>query len=162
MVLRQIHGDPRAAATLSVDGLPLPPVRTETFASSIEQHWLAHDYGVRIFTCGSAFVGYCGLRHVAVEGEPAIELLYAVHRDRWNQGYAQEMARATLADGFERCALTDIVCFTLPTNVRSRRVMEACGFVYQRGIVHAGMPHVLYALTISEWTAAVESGQRGG
>jgi len=32
-------------------------------------------------------------------------------------------------------------------------VMEHCGFTYQRDIVHAGLPHVLYALEAHDFTA---------
>ena len=40
--------------------------------------------------------------------------------------------------------MRDIVCFTLPTNRASQRVMEKVGFVYERDITHANLPHVLY------------------
>ena len=41
-----------------------------------------------------------------------------------------------------RCA--ELIAFTLPDNLASRRVMEKAGFAYERDIVHAGLPHVLY------------------
>jgi hypothetical protein len=40
--------------------------------------------------------------------------------------------------------LPEIVAFTLPDNVASRRVMEKAGFVDECEVAHAGMPHVLY------------------
>jgi len=36
------------------------------------------------------------------------------------------------------------VAFTLPTNVASRRVMDNAGFQYERDVVHADLPQVLY------------------
>ena len=56
-----------------------------------------------------------------------------------------------MAVGFERLGLDDVVAFTLPTNRGSWRVMEKTGFEYERDVVHAGLPHVLYRITTSEW-----------
>ena len=44
----------------------------------------------------------------------------------------------------EELSLPTIVAFTLPTNIASRRVMEKCGLVYERPIIHADLPHVLF------------------
>ena len=44
----------------------------------------------------------------------------------------------------ERTDLLELVAFTLPDNLGSRRVMEKSGFVYERDIVHVGLAHVLY------------------
>ena len=59
-----------------------------------------------------------------------------VLRPRWP---TQQFAVA-----FDDLGLGEIVAFTLPTNIASRRVMEKSGFAYEREIVHAGLPHVLY------------------
>jgi len=40
--------------------------------------------------------------------------------------------------------LVDVVSFTLPDNLTSRRVMEKLGFTFERDTRHAGLPHVLY------------------
>jgi ribosomal-protein-alanine N-acetyltransferase len=45
---------------------------------------------------------------------------------------------------FGPLGLDRLVAFTLPDNVASRRVMEKSGFIYERHIEHAGLPHVLY------------------
>jgi RimJ/RimL family protein N-acetyltransferase len=45
---------------------------------------------------------------------------------------------------FEELALDDIVAYTMPDNRASRRVMEKLGFGFERDIVHAELPHVLY------------------
>lgn len=53
--------------------------------------------------------------------------------------------------GFEHLELPSLVAFTLPTNVRSRRVMEKLGFTFERDIVWSEQPHVLYRLSREEW-----------
>ena len=45
---------------------------------------------------------------------------------------------------FNDLGLREIVAFTLPDNLASRRVMEKAGFVYDREVTHVGLPHVLY------------------
>ena len=48
---------------------------------------------------------------------------------------------------FDVLGLPDLVTYTLPGNLASRRVMEKLGFTYEREVVHADLPHVLYRLT---------------
>ena len=43
--------------------------------------------------------------------------------------------------------MKSVVAFTLPDNTASRRVMEKLGMTYERDIVHADLPHVLYRST---------------
>ena len=59
---------------------------------------------------------------------------------------ATEMATAVVQYAFEELRVTQLVAYTLPTNVASRRVMEKCGFEYEKEIVHAGLRHALYRL----------------
>ncbi len=77
-------------------------------------------------------------------GADEVELAYAVMAEFWGRGLASEMALASLQLGFAHLGLAEIVAFTLTTNAASRRVMEKIGFRFERDIVHAGLPHVLY------------------
>jgi len=45
----------------------------------------------------------------------------------WGQGLATEGARAIARHGFEKLGLNELVSFTVPTNTKSRRVMEKLG-----------------------------------
>jgi [ribosomal protein S5]-alanine N-acetyltransferase len=47
---------------------------------------------------------------------------------------------------FDVLRLPAVVTYTLPYNAASRRVMEKLGFEYEREVVHADLPHVLYRL----------------
>ena len=53
------------------------------------------------------------------------------------------------AIGGDGLAPGGIVAFTLTTNGASRRVMEKLGFRFERDIIHAGLPHVLYRLDMA-------------
>jgi RimJ/RimL family protein N-acetyltransferase len=63
---------------------------------------------------------------------------------RWGQGLATELAHAAVDVAAEPLHLREIVAFTLPDNLASRRVMEKAGFTYERNVIHVGLPHVLY------------------
>ena len=88
--------------------------------------------------------GRGGLQYTFVAGTNEVEVAWAIVPDRWGQGLATELARASVALAFDDLRLREIVAFTLPHNVASRRVMEKSGFEYEGPIVHAGLPHVLY------------------
>ena len=144
--LRSIHDDPRVAVTLSANGLPFSKAHTRQSIRSWTRHWQAHGFGVWMFhQSDGEFVGYAGLMRATIDSKSEVELLYAIRSDFWKGGYATEMAQAVVQFAHE-AGLTDLVAFTLPTNLGSRRVMEKCGFHYERNIEHAGLPHVLYRL----------------
>jgi ribosomal-protein-alanine N-acetyltransferase len=58
------------------------------------------------------------------------------------------MVGVALRFAFEGLGLTSVIAVTLPHNLPSRAVMEANGMTYRGEVVHAGLPHVLYARDI--------------
>jgi len=143
--LCRMNRDPRVMATL---GGPHSEAQTRSFLGTSLGHWERHGYGTWIFRdrVHRSFVGRAGLRHVEIDGNPEVELLYALMAEFWNRGLATEMARAIVKVAFARIRLGNIVAFTLPTNLGSRRVMEKAGFTYECDIAWAGLRHVLYRL----------------
>jgi len=104
-----------------------------------------------------AFIGFCGLTipRFSSHFTPAVEVGWRLRRSAWGHGYATEAARAALEVGFIDMGLDEIVSFTSPHNLRSRRVMERIGMVHdpQGNFDHPGVPvgdplreHVLYRL----------------
>jgi [ribosomal protein S5]-alanine N-acetyltransferase len=151
--LRILHNDERVMATLSATGKKLS--RTET-AGVLGKFLVAADdagRGVWVFHTRNdgTFVGYCGARKYMEGGLNETELLYAVPWAEWKNGFATEMAAAVIAHMFKSSGLSEMVSFTLPTNAASRRVMEKCGFTFERDFKHAGLDHVLYRLTRTRW-----------
>jgi ribosomal-protein-alanine N-acetyltransferase len=75
------------------------------------------------------FAGFVGLAVPQFESHftPCVEMGWRLAAEHWGHGYASEAARAAVAFGFERVGLKEIVAFTVPANVRSRRVMERIG-----------------------------------
>jgi RimJ/RimL family protein N-acetyltransferase len=147
-LLRLLYQDPRVMATLAADGRPLAKQAIQLALDANLAHWQRYGFGVWMFRCvaDGRFVGYCGLKHTSVVSADEVSMLYAVAAEDWGSGFATEMAAAVAAAGFGRLGLAEIVAFTLPSNLGSRRVMERVGFTYEREIVHASLPHVLYRL----------------
>lgn len=144
--IQRMHRDPRVMATLG--GLRSDEESARYLRDNLD-HWDRYGYGIWVFRnkTDGRFVGRAGLRNTHVGGEDEVELAYALVADYWNKGLATEMARAILKVAFEDLGLIDVVCFTLPANRASRHVMEKAGFEYERDVVHAGSPHVLYRIT---------------
>lgn len=142
-LLCRMHRNPRVMATL---GGVRSATQTRDFLDKNLAHWEQHGYGLWMFTAkeDGQFVGRGGLRHAAVGGSDEIELAYALEEEFWGQGYATEMAEAIVGVGAAQYGLSNLVCFTLTDNLASRQVMAKVGFEFERSIVHAGHPHVLY------------------
>lgn len=74
-------------------------------------------------------MGFIGLKYIDWESNftPAVEIMWRLGSQYWGKGFATEGAKASLEYGFKQCGLKEIVSFTVPTNVRSLRVMEKIG-----------------------------------
>lgn len=89
-------------------------------------------------------VGRGGLQCTYVATLNEVEAGCAIAPERWGQGLATELAEASIEAAFGPLGLGEIIAFSLPDNLASRRVMEKTGFVFERDIIHGGLPHVLY------------------
>jgi len=85
----------------------------------------ARDAWATIERASRRCVGFHVLNHI--QGEPDIQVGYALFADAWGQGYATEMARALLAYGFTRLDLPRIVAITNQGNVASQHVLLKAG-----------------------------------
>lgn len=110
--------------------------------------WKENGFGLWLFYLKDTkeWVGRAGLRRVEVGGHEEIELGYALMPQFWNLGLATEMANACVEIAFEVIRLDNIVSFTLTTNKASQQVMKKAGFQYERDILHADLPHVLFRM----------------
>lgn len=127
---------------------PEPPTEADVLqglAAKVD-HWRRHGFGMWLARDRETgqMVGRGGLQYTYTAGLNDVEAGWAIVPERWGQGLATELAQACVEAAFEHLGLPEIVAFTLPTNLASRRVMEKAGFEYERDIVHAGLPHVLY------------------
>jgi RimJ/RimL family protein N-acetyltransferase len=113
---------------------PASPQETDAQIARIEAHFDQHCFGLwAVQIPGIAdFAGFVGLSHPRFEAAftPCVEIGWRLAADHWNQGFATEGARAALTYGFETLRLDEIVSFTVPDNLRSRRVMEKLGMTH--------------------------------
>ncbi len=110
------------------------------------EHWERHGFGMWLLRerGSEAMVGRGGLQYCDVLGVKAVEVGWAVTPERWGQGFATELGHVSIEVAFAVLGLHELIAFTLPDNIASRRVMEKAGFVYEREIEHVGLTHVLY------------------
>jgi RimJ/RimL family protein N-acetyltransferase len=112
----------------------LSDAESEARAAAIEAHFERHGFGLWALEIVNLapFAGFIGLSVPGFEAHftPCVEIGWRLAADHWGRGYATEGARAVLAFGFEQMGLDEIVSFTVPANLRSRRVMEKIGMTH--------------------------------
>jgi [ribosomal protein S5]-alanine N-acetyltransferase len=129
---------------------------TRAWVEEKAAHWRRYGFGVWVLDDAQtgALVGRAGLQHSDVEGVDEVELLYALRPEFWGRGLATEAGAALLGIAFAVVALPSVVAYTLPDNLRSRRVMERLGFVCEREFPHEDHTHVLYRVTSAQVRSA--------
>jgi RimJ/RimL family protein N-acetyltransferase len=75
----------------------------------------------------SAFLGYCGIRPLDLDGRRVTEIGWHTAKTAWNRGIATEAARAVCDLAFTQLAQTQLVALVPPTHTASRRVAEKVG-----------------------------------
>lgn len=139
---------------------------SDAFVDRIERHWDEHRWGLwAVEVPGVApFVGYVGLWPADFVAEGTVEVGWRLASAHWGNGYATEAATEALRGGFVDVGLDEIVSFTVPQNIRSRRVMERIGLVrdpagdFDHPRVDAVayphlVPQMMYRLTSAAWSA---------
>jgi RimJ/RimL family protein N-acetyltransferase len=149
-----LNADPEAMRYFpSLLGRP----ESDEMVDRIRAHLAARGFGLWAVEAGGVFIGFVGLSTPSFEAHftPCVEVGWRLARAHWGQGYASEAARAAIAFGFDELHLAEIVAMTVPTNVRSRRVMERLGMTrdpaedFDHPKIAEGHPlrrHVLYRL----------------
>jgi RimJ/RimL family protein N-acetyltransferase len=92
----------------------------------------------------SRFLGYCGIRPLALEGASEIEIGWHTKKTSWNQGIATEAAMASRDLAFTRFALPRLVAIIHPDHTGSRHVAENIGMHPEKTTVLDDYPCVIY------------------
>jgi RimJ/RimL family protein N-acetyltransferase len=140
----------------------LTRAESDALAERIEAHFAEYGFGLWAaeLRAEASFIGYIGLvvPQFAAHFTPCVEIGWRIERAHWGEGLATEGARAVVRYAFEELGLEALVSFTVPENVRSRRVMEKLGMTREahEDFDHPGLPeghllrrHVLYRLSRS-------------
>jgi len=132
---------------------------TDAGMARIEREFEEHRFGLyaaELIETG-AFIGFIGLSIPGFHAPfmPAVEIGWRLAAAYWGRGLATEGARAVVHHALETLRLPGLVSFTVPANLRSRRVMENIGMVRDATADfdhpripqgHPLRPHVLYRL----------------
>ncbi|UMR28393.1 GNAT family N-acetyltransferase [Massilia sp. MB5] len=124
----RINADPRVTEFLLG---PLSQAQTEEFIATQNAQYAAH--GTCLFAAtlkeSEELLGFIGVRRQTfdVPFAPCWEAAWRLAAPHWGRGYAGEGARAVLRYGFDQLGMEEVVAFTVPQNLRSRRVMEKLG-----------------------------------
>jgi RimJ/RimL family protein N-acetyltransferase len=156
----RISADPRV-----MEFMPsrLSPAESDLLVDRIENHFRERGFGLYALELRHerAFVGYVGLSVPAFQAHftPCVEIGWRLSADYWGRGLATEAAGSIVRLAFESLALNALIAFTVPANVRSRRVMEKIGMTHDLSddFEHPNLPeghplrrHVLYRLRRAE------------
>ena len=137
----------------------LSPAESDALFGRIQAHFDRHGFGPFAVESreSSTFFGYVGVFVPEFDAHftPAVEIGWRLAFDFWGRGYATEGARAVIQYAFNDLGLAGLVSFTVPANLRSRRVMEKIGMTHdpRDDFDHPKLPeghplrrHVLYRL----------------
>ncbi len=167
---RWLPADLAPFAALNADSMvteflprPLSQEESNALVARIETHFDEYGFGLWAVEIlhGASFAGFIGLLvpHFKSHFTPCVEIGWRLGAEHWGHGYATEGGRAVLAFGFEVLGLREVVSFTVPENVRSRRVMERIGMAhkasddFEHPLLPDGHPlrrHVLYRIVRGE------------
>lgn len=113
------------------------------------RHWIDHGFGPWALIDGETggFVGRGGLCWTEVEGQPMVELPWAIDPDHQGRGLATEAALAAV-EWARSLTMSTLVAMTIPTNLASRAVAEKAGFQISGEIDRRGLRHILYRLDL--------------
>jgi RimJ/RimL family protein N-acetyltransferase len=136
---------------------------SDLLVERITEHFRKHNFGLYAVELRDdrTFIGYVGLAVPSFEASftPCVEIGWRLAAAHWERGLATEGARAVVKHACGELGLDELVSFTVPENVRSRRVMEKIGMTHDESedFNHPNLPeghplrrHVLYRLRRSE------------
>ena len=166
----RLNADPRVMEFMPG---PLSPAESNLVFDGATEHFERHGFGLcAVELCENhCFIGFVGLAVPSFHAHftPCVEIGWRLSADHWGRGFATEGAAEMVHYAFEKIGLEALVSFTVPANIRSRRVMEKLGMTREAAedFEHPKLPpehplrkHVLYRLRRSDWmrqrVAAIE------
>ncbi len=151
-----MNADPRV-----MEYFPAPRSTEESnrLVDQFEADFLQHGFGLCAaeLVTDQSLIGYIGLAvpKFSAHFTPCVEIGWRLAAEHWGRGLATEGAREIVRHAFQVLGLQELVSFTVPANIRSRRVMEKLGMTSNAAddFDHPKLPvghrlrrHVLYRL----------------
>ncbi|WP_433264448.1 GNAT family N-acetyltransferase [Actinosynnema sp. CS-041913] len=155
LLLRRVGpGDLRAAIAVLSDPVtnrfnpagPPSPEETADMLAEWQARWALDGIGywaVELPSTGEV-IGFGGLRHHKLDGEPTLNLFYRFRPEHWGRGYAPEMARAAIEWADRVRPDRPVVIITDLDNTPSQRVAEKLGFAHAGDSITVDGPVLVY------------------
>jgi RimJ/RimL family protein N-acetyltransferase len=106
-------------------------------------HWKDHGFGRWAVEENGALIGFGG---VTVSKEfDGLNLSYHLQPESWRYGYATELVGEALAVAFDHLHAERVIGLVRTANAASRRILEKCGFNFEREVMLHGAPTNMYA-----------------
>lgn len=151
---RRIYADPEVMRSLlpARKAVALADARPRAYSNLIG-HWERYGFGpwVVISKRDNRLLGHCGLRRWPETED--VEVLYAIERSVWGNGYATEGATASLEAGFVELGLERIVAGVLPDNPASIRVLRKLGMHKWEEREFDDLHLIMYEISHIQWRA---------
>ncbi|ARP66711.1 N-acetyltransferase [Mesorhizobium sp. WSM1497] len=125
---------------------PVPDTAQQSVARLTRDigHWDKHGFGRLAVEADEKLVGFGG---VTVSADfDGLNLSYHLHPASWGHGYATELVTEALRTAFGPLRADRVVGLVRPANPASRRVLEKCGFVFEKEVMLHGAPTIVLAL----------------
>jgi ribosomal-protein-alanine N-acetyltransferase len=131
------------------DPTPDSPSESARRLARDQAHWRVNGFGRWAVETEGRLIGFGGVT-VSTEFE-GLNLSYHLHPEHWGRGYATELVKEALAFACDDLQAKRIIGLVRPVNVASRRVLEKCGFGFERDVMLHGAPtHLLsYGLAVA-------------
>ncbi|NKK35047.1 GNAT family N-acetyltransferase [Rhizobium leguminosarum bv. viciae] len=124
--------------------VPRPDSREESAARLARDigHWKDHGFGRWAVEANGALIGFGG---VTLSKEfDGLNLSYHLQPESWGQGYATELVREALVFAFDDLHGERVIGLVRTANA-ARRILEKCGFNFEREVMLHGAPTNMYA-----------------
>lgn len=139
--LFEVHRDPAAFALDGAEPLVVADQAIDLF-HRWRSHWDAHGFGyrplvLRVPVAGlpaGETVGFAGVKHSELEGEPCLNLYYRLMPAAWGQGLGTEAVHEVLRTDAAPLPLR-IVALISPQNGASQRLAQRAG-LHRTGLRH--------------------------
>ncbi|MFT4183267.1 MAG: GNAT family N-acetyltransferase [Rhizobium sp.] len=126
------------------DPTPDTPEESARRLSRDIEHWRSHGFGRWAVEADGRLIGFGGVT-VSKEFE-GLNLSYHLHPDSWGRGYATELVVQVLDIAFNELEARRVIGLVRPVNIASGKVLEKCGFAFEREVMLHGAPTNLFAL----------------
>jgi RimJ/RimL family protein N-acetyltransferase len=172
--LVDLDSDPEVMRFLS-GGQPTPcdVIKNETLPRFLHSYERFEGLGcwAAIDKSGGEFLGWFSFQPREGAGPDEVELGYRLCHSAWGKGYATEVSRALIRQGFTELGVQLVVATTDRVNYASRRVMQKAGLTLVRTFrFDEPWPHlpegpeqegVEYALWKADWELQEAVGREG-